>query len=113
MAGDDIDFAYVKATEGGDFDPTVSASISKAEGETPRWDDFDITALAQQWVSGQAPNLGVILKAATEDIDGTSKNIRYHSDDYTVSPALRRRAINTDPTIATRIRTEVTSNGNA
>ncbi|MDQ4124525.1 MAG: DNRLRE domain-containing protein [Actinomycetota bacterium] len=74
--------------QGGDFDPTPAASIAKAGGGSAGWDNFSITALAQSWVSGQAPNLGVILKARS-DAAGTRNDVGYISDDYTVSPTLR------------------------
>lgn len=75
-------------SQGGDFDPTPAAQVSKAANEGSHWDNFNITQLVQQWVTGQAPNLGMILKTQTENL-GTYNDVSYRSDDYTITPALR------------------------
>ncbi|MFN2525439.1 MAG: DNRLRE domain-containing protein [Actinomycetota bacterium] len=75
-------------TEGGDFDAQVAASVTNAAGSPSTWDDFNVTPLVQEWVSGSNPNLGVVLKQADETLrDGNYS--AYWSSDYTVSPSLR------------------------
>jgi RHS repeat-associated protein len=75
-------------TQGGDFDPTSVAQITKAANEQPHWDNFTITPLVQKWVSGQTPNLGMILKAQTETT-GARNDVVYYSDDHMVTFGLR------------------------
>jgi RHS repeat-associated protein len=82
------------ATPGGDFSPTVIASKTKAAGDQPQWDSFTVTSVVQQWMRGDAPNLGLLLKLANESFSPctTITNCNYwayQSDDVTVAPTLR------------------------
>lgn len=78
------------STLGGDFHPTVMASMSNAAGESASWDDFEIASLVQQWVDGSTPNHGLVLKYADETLLADNR-YRYHSDDFSVTPTLRPR----------------------
>lgn len=73
---------------GGDFAATPAASIAVNGGEPADWHDFNVSALVQAWVNGDAANLGVILKARN-DSPGTRNDIIYVADDYGASPTLR------------------------
>ena len=75
--------------QGGDFDPTPVASISKPADEDPHWDNFNVTPLVQQWVSATAPNLGVVVKADAGGYTVDELWFTYLTDDYTVAPTLR------------------------
>ncbi len=76
------------ASQGGDYDPTAAASLAKPAGQQPSWDNLDITGLAQQWVNGSAPNLGVLLKLSSEA--ATAGNwVIYNSSDFTANTGLR------------------------
>jgi RHS repeat-associated protein len=74
---------------GGDFDPNPAASVSISPG--PTTDTFDLTTLVQQWLSGQEPNLGILLKApaAGESASGFDEHIRYLTSEYSVIAADR------------------------
>jgi len=79
---------------GGDFDSTVIAGKAKTAGDQPQWDTFSVTPVVQQWVRGDAPNLGFLLKLADESFSPctTITNCNYwayFTDDYTVAPTLR------------------------
>ncbi|MCA1720794.1 MAG: DNRLRE domain-containing protein, partial [Actinobacteria bacterium] len=75
---------------GGDVDPAVAASVAKPANQPAGFDTFDITALAQQWANGSAPNLGVAVRLASETaVSGNS--LAYASADTTSSPSLRPR----------------------
>jgi RHS repeat-associated protein len=75
------------ATPGADYDPLVSASRSLGSYTAPRWDDYHIGPLVQQWISGQAPNHGVLFKLRDETpTDG--RRVRFYSDDFAVAPTL-------------------------
>jgi RHS repeat-associated protein len=76
------------ATAGGDFDPQIYASAVAPNGEDPSWDDFGVTSLVQSWVSGEAPNLGFLLKGRTEPAT-PGFAFDYNADDHAVSPTLR------------------------
>jgi RHS repeat-associated protein len=76
------------SSPGGDFDPTPAAQVSKDANEGSHWDNFNVTQLVQTWVSGQAPNLGVILRTDKENRN-THNDVGYRSDDYTITPGLR------------------------
>jgi RHS repeat-associated protein len=74
------------SSPGVDYDPTPARSINSNNGGT--WNNFYIDPLVQQWVSGQAPNLGVLLKLQDESqVD--KKKFRYYGDDFSVAPTLR------------------------
>jgi RHS repeat-associated protein len=82
------------STVGGDIDGTVIASKVKTAGEQPQWDGFNVTSPVRLWVSGDAPNLGLLLKLRDESFSPctTPTNCNYwgyFADDYTVAPTLR------------------------
>ena len=72
-------------TVGGDFDPTAVASVTIPNANSG-WDTFPVTALVQSWVSGTAPNHGLLFKG--NDF-ASAAYATYASDDYTGSPNLR------------------------
>jgi hypothetical protein len=74
---------------GGDFAATPAASFASQPSQIG-WQTFDLTALAQQWVSGQVPNYGVLLKFANESLLA-NHSLYYYSDDWTVAPTIRPR----------------------
>ncbi len=73
---------------GGDYDPSVAAAVSKPANQPPAFDNFDLTALVQQWTNGSAANLGVLVKLANETA-AAGILLAYSSADSTGSPALR------------------------
>ena len=75
-------------SDGVDHRAAAVASVANSAGAAPAWDAFDVTAAAQGWVNGTAPNHGVMLRASDEG-RGTAKSIAYVSDDETVNPLLR------------------------
>jgi len=85
-------------SNGGDFAAAVIASKAKAAGDQPGWDDFGVTSTVQQWVRGDVPNLGFLLKLADESFSPctTVTNCNYwgyFTDDYTVAPTLRPKLV--------------------
>lgn len=76
-------------TPGGDYDSTPVASFASQPNQTG-WQTFDVAPLAQQWVGGQVPNHGLLLKFSDESLIA-GHNFFYHSDDWTVAPTLRPR----------------------
>lgn len=80
-------------TPGGDFDPAVVSSLSKEAGDTPKWDEFDVTPLVRGWVNRQFRNDGLLVKLADEGFSPctTETNCNYWayaSDDWS-EPTLR------------------------
>jgi RHS repeat-associated protein len=74
--------------QGGDYVATAAASLAKAAGQQPSWDNLNLTSLTQQWVNGGAANLGVLLKFATEP--ATAGNwVTYTTGDFNANPSLR------------------------
>ncbi len=67
---------------GGDYDATLVASRSVPAGETEVWHDFDVKSAVQAWVSGDKPNLGLLLRVGDES--RTVKN----DIDYVASDAI-------------------------
>src|SRR5262252_1192856 len=52
---------------GGDYDSsTASSQVSIPALETENWDSFDVSSIVSKWVSGQAPNLGLLIKSDNE-----------------------------------------------
>src|SRR5499427_1071902 len=52
---------------GGDFDAgTASSQVSIPAFETEKWTSFDVSNIVSRWVSGQAPNLGFLIKSDNE-----------------------------------------------
>ncbi|MDQ1699758.1 MAG: hypothetical protein QOG34_1621, partial [Frankiaceae bacterium] len=75
---------------GGDFDSTPTSTVTHGRNDLQGWDDFNVTSIAQSWANSQLGDDGILLKAESEN--GThGRSLRYYSDDYTVSPALRPR----------------------
>ncbi|HEX6700013.1 MAG TPA: DNRLRE domain-containing protein [Gaiellaceae bacterium] len=75
-------------TAGGDYDPTVVASKVHTVNDVEGWDDFNVASAVQKWVSSDAPNLGLLLKFASET--PVSANwFAYASDDYSDDPTWR------------------------
>ena len=73
---------------GGDYDPTVVASKTHTANDVEGWDDFNVASAAQKWVNADAPNLGLLLKFASET--PVSANwFAYASDDYSYDPTWR------------------------
>ncbi len=66
---------------GGDIDGTADATVPFKSRSTAGSDNFTITSLVQEWVNGTAPNLGVVLKMATETIPTDNPYFDYFSDD--------------------------------
>jgi RHS repeat-associated protein len=76
-------------TQGGDYDAgTPSSQVSIPANETENWDSFDVSSIVSKWVSGQAPNLGFLLKSDSET-EGTFNFAVFASNDYSASPAVR------------------------
>jgi RHS repeat-associated protein len=75
-------------TAGGDFDPTVAASVSHTANDQAKWDSFNLASIVQQWVSGTSPNLGVLFKFSNETpLSGNW--FAYDSDYDTWDPTLK------------------------
>jgi YD repeat-containing protein len=71
---------------GGDFDATVVDSETHPADE--RTDaNFDVAPVVRDWVDGDAPNFGFLLKASDEANFGNG--MYYESDDYPANPADR------------------------
>ncbi len=69
-------------TAGGDV--TAGAVGSTLPVDTPPgWQEWDVTAIAREWVAGQRPNHGLRLARPA------GPAIRFNSDDDTISPSLR------------------------
>jgi RHS repeat-associated protein len=77
------------STPGGDFDSsTASSQVSIPANETENVDSFDVSGIVSKWVSGQAPNLGLLLKSDSES-RGTLNFAVFASNDYGPAPGLR------------------------
>ncbi len=77
------------ASAGGDYYASA-ATLAKPASQPPAWDSLDITGMAQKWVSGIEPNLGVLLKLSSEPLTG-GNYVVYPSGDFTLNPGLRPR----------------------
>ena len=55
---------------GGDFDATVSATVTKAARTTPGWDSFTLTSLVSGWVNGELPKSWGGAQDVVRDHDG-------------------------------------------
>jgi RHS repeat-associated protein len=75
-------------TAGGDYDSTVVASKVHTANDVEGWDDFNVASAVQKWVSADAPNLGLLLKFASETPVPVNW-FAYASDDYTYDPTWR------------------------
>jgi RHS repeat-associated protein len=77
---------------GGDFAPSAEGSVTRAAGSALGWDDYAVTDLVRRWVSGEAPNFGVLIKATDETRAG-GKLVSYHADGDATPASLRPRLI--------------------
>jgi RHS repeat-associated protein len=78
-------------TAGGDFDPSVAASVTHTANDQAKWDTFNLASIVQQWVSGTSPNLGVLFKFSNETPLSTNwfaYDSDYDSWDPTLKPTL-------------------------
>ena len=66
---------------GGEYDPTVYSARYVTSGGVGGWDQWDITDLVQEWVSGTIPNYGLLLLG-----DGTVSNVKWASRDTNNPP---------------------------
>jgi len=61
------------------LDDVEAASAATAEDLWPwdetGWKSLDVTSLTQEWASGHAANLGVLVMAENEDVDGCDMRI--------------------------------------
>src|SRR5262245_17072592 len=74
---------------GGDFDPTADGTIPAKTRGIPSRDSINVQGLVQEWVSGSAPNHGMLLKLDDETIPASGVHwFDYASDDH---PTLRQR----------------------
>jgi hypothetical protein len=73
---------------GGDFEPEATASVDRVPSTEPQWDEFELTGTVQDWMDGEMPNYGVLLKLTDETLT-SGNNFAYVSDDWTASPTLR------------------------
>ena len=71
--------------EGGDVAGAPTASVTRAAGAGVGWDSFDVKGAVQQWVDGEAPNMGLLAKARDES---AAPALTYIADD-TMSSTLR------------------------
>jgi RHS repeat-associated protein len=81
--------------QGGDFatgSSDTSAAVSLAANQAAGWDAYNISSIAQQWVNGGAPNLGVLLKYDTEVVQAGNE-VSYWANDYTGSTSLRPKLV--------------------
>ena len=67
-------------TPGGDMDTVADASIGPKARGADGADTFTVTSLAQEWVSGVAPNHGMLLRLADEAIPSDNPYFDYQSD---------------------------------
>jgi RHS repeat-associated protein len=74
--------------QGGDYASAAAASLAKPASQPPSWDNLDVTGLAQQWVNGSQPNLGVLLKLSSEPLS-VGNYVIYNSGEFTANPGLR------------------------
>ncbi|MEJ7567739.1 MAG: DNRLRE domain-containing protein [Gaiellaceae bacterium] len=75
------------ASEGGDFDPAISYTETHGTNASGDWDFFFLDSLVQKWVSGDAPNFGLLIKRDDESQPAASYS--YLSSDDVNAPELR------------------------
>jgi YD repeat-containing protein len=71
---------------GGDYDATVVDSETHPANEQSDA-NFDVAPIVRDWVDGDAPNFGFVLKASDET--NPANGMYYASDDYPANPADR------------------------
>ncbi len=86
--GTDIPWAARGMSEGADY---TAKEEDYAEVSDPGWYAWDITALAQSWVRGQAANYGVVLRDATGYEDDHQDMRVFHSSQHNDDSSLRPR----------------------
>jgi RHS repeat-associated protein len=59
---------------GGDFESVPSAQVKHGQWDFPGWDAFDVTSLAQRWISTTLPNHGATLVADFPSYDTVVKS---------------------------------------
>ncbi len=74
------------ASPGGDYDQTAAASITSGLA-ADSWLEWDVTALAGEWVSGAQANNGVLLRSHVS----AGISLKYCSSEYAVDASLRPR----------------------
>ncbi|HYO61290.1 MAG TPA: Ig-like domain-containing protein, partial [Actinomycetota bacterium] len=79
-----IDGANAWANAGADFDPAVEASATVPPNGLAERNNFMLTSLVSKWVSGQAPNFGVVVKASDETLTDWNR-VGYYSTDTTIA----------------------------
>ena len=76
------------AQDGGDYDPTAAATLGLPADAAAGWSTWSLTSLAQQWVAGSHPSMGLLLKLDNETrVPG--KSVDFYSGDFAVAPTLR------------------------
>lgn len=76
---------------GGDFDPTLIDSEPAKSRAATITDSFTVKSLVQQWVDGDAPNHGMLLKYSSETIPTSGVwFFEYYADDAGSADASRR-----------------------
>ena len=76
-------------TQGGDFDAsTTSSQVTMTANEAAQWSTFDISNIASKWVSGQAPNLGLLVKSDNESLVANQWTA-FDSSDFAGTAGLR------------------------
>ncbi|HZO70338.1 MAG TPA: Ig-like domain-containing protein [Kribbellaceae bacterium] len=66
---------------GGSYDAAIQASVAAKSRSAAGVDNFTVTNLVRQWVSG-TPNHGLMIKSASEALPTVQKYFDYRSDDY-------------------------------
>jgi RHS repeat-associated protein len=75
--------------DGADADTAIAATIPAKSRATAGRDTVDIAGVVRSWISGQAPNHGLLIKAADEKVPATGRTwLDYVSDDAADKPAL-------------------------
>lgn len=80
------------AAQGGDYNSTVAASVTHVSGDIAGWDNFNLTGMVGDWLSGRAPNHGVLLKLSDETL-AAGRAFSYWSDDFSVAPTLHPKLV--------------------
>jgi RHS repeat-associated protein len=89
---DEMESGVSWGAKGGDFASTPEASVARAAGAAAGWDTFDVKGVAQQWADGDAPNMGLIVKARDES-SATAGTLHYVADDHGAAPAQRPKLV--------------------
>jgi RHS repeat-associated protein len=76
----DVKGGVAWTSPGGDVGSSASASVGPKARGADGTDSFNVTSLVQQWVSGAAPNHGVLLRLADESVPADNPYFDYQSD---------------------------------